>query len=142
MKTLTCFAMIWNYEKNSRWNTNPGKICTLSKIRISPNLIIKKKRNIGATINTIYKTFQNISFENSSWGNHFFEKKRQYSQMPSKHIGSLYVIWTPMIWHISQIIVDVFSLIVSTYVFNQSSDNLLLNDALSFTISICLKLKE
>ncbi len=47
-----------------------------------------------------------------------------------------------MIWHISQIILDVLSLIVFTYVFNQSSGHWLLNDALSFTISICLKLRE
>jgi hypothetical protein len=42
-----------------------------------PNLIVeKKKRHFGATINTIYKKFQNISFENSFQGKHVsFAKK-------------------------------------------------------------------
>jgi hypothetical protein len=72
LKMLTCFGMIWNYNKFSRQNTKSSKVCALSKIHISPNLIIK---NHDITINTIYKKFQNISFENSSWGKHFFGKK-------------------------------------------------------------------
>jgi len=76
---LTCFGMIWNYDKISRWNTKSGKICAFTKIRISPNLIVKKIWHIGATINTIY--FQNISFENSSWRKHvFWEKGPQKGQ--------------------------------------------------------------
>jgi len=39
---LTSFGMIWNYEKNSKQNTKSNKINALSKIRISPNLIVKK----------------------------------------------------------------------------------------------------
>jgi len=73
---LTCFGMIWHYEINSRQNKKFGKIYALSKIRISPNLIVKNIWNIGATINTIYKKFQNISFENSFWGKHVFGKQR------------------------------------------------------------------
>ncbi len=42
----------------------------ISKTHISLNLIVKEKWHIGATINTIYKNFQNISFENSSIGKH------------------------------------------------------------------------
>jgi hypothetical protein len=34
--------MILNYEKNSRQNTKSNKINALSKIHISPNLIVKK----------------------------------------------------------------------------------------------------
>jgi len=41
---LTCFGMIWNYDKFSRWNTKSEKIYALSKICISPNLIVKKKK--------------------------------------------------------------------------------------------------
>jgi len=41
-KVLTCFGMIWNYNKFSRWNTKSGKMCALSKICISPNLIVKE----------------------------------------------------------------------------------------------------
>jgi len=74
---LTCFGMIWHYEKNSRRNTKFGKIYALSKIHISPNLIGKKKWNIRVIINKIYKKFQNISFENSSWGKHVFGKKKK-----------------------------------------------------------------
>jgi hypothetical protein len=64
--------MIWNYHKFSRQNIKFGKIFAFSKICISPNLIVRKHTHIGATINTIYKKFQNISFENSSWGKHVF----------------------------------------------------------------------
>jgi hypothetical protein len=63
---VTCFSMIWNYDKFSRQNTKSGKIYALLKIYISPNSIVKNIWHIGATINTIYKKFQNISFENSS----------------------------------------------------------------------------
>ncbi len=50
-------------------------MCTLN-IHISPNLIVKKIWHIEATINIIYKKFQNISFENSFLEkNMFFEKK-------------------------------------------------------------------
>jgi len=62
--------------------TQSGKICAFTKIRISPNLIIKKKWHIGATINTRYiYIFQNISFENSSWRKRvFWEKGPQKGQ--------------------------------------------------------------
>jgi hypothetical protein len=76
LKVLTCFGMIWNYDKISKWNTKFGKISAFSKNCISPNLIGKKKWHIGTTINKIFKKFQNISFENSSLGKHvFFGKK-------------------------------------------------------------------
>jgi hypothetical protein len=39
---LTCFGMIWNYEKNSKQNTKFGKICALSKNLIYSNLIVNK----------------------------------------------------------------------------------------------------
>jgi hypothetical protein len=73
---LTGFGMIWNYEKISRQNTKFGKICAFSKIGISSKFDWKKTWHIGATINTIYKKFQNISFENSSLEKHIFSKKR------------------------------------------------------------------
>jgi hypothetical protein len=76
--------MIWNYEEFSRQNTKADKICALSKIRISLNLIVKKEQHIGATINTIYTKFQNISFENSSLGKHVFWKKKD----PKKDINA------------------------------------------------------
>ncbi len=45
--------------------------------------MIRKKNMIEATINIIYKKFQNISFENSSLGKHVFwggkPHKGQYS---------------------------------------------------------------
>jgi len=44
---LTCFGMIWNYEKNSKWNTKSSIIYALSKIHISPNLIVKKNDILG-----------------------------------------------------------------------------------------------
>jgi hypothetical protein len=48
----------------------------------------------------------------------------------------------PLTWHISQIIVDVHSLVVFTCVFNQFKGHWLLSDALNFAIFICLKLKK
>jgi len=52
---LTCFGMIWNYDKFSKQNTKFGKICAFSKFCICSNLIVKKKWHIGATINKKYK---------------------------------------------------------------------------------------
>jgi len=48
----------------------------------------------------------------------------------------------PLIWHISQININILSLVVFTCVLNQSRGYRLLNDALNFAISICLKLRE
>jgi hypothetical protein len=42
LKVLTCFGMIWNYDKFSKQNTKSGKIYALSKILISRNLIVKE----------------------------------------------------------------------------------------------------
>jgi len=57
------------------------KICALSRIHISPNLILKKNKKIGATINTIYKRFPRFSFENSFLEKHvFWEKGLQKGQ--------------------------------------------------------------
>jgi hypothetical protein len=39
--------MILNYEIFSRQNTKFGKTYALSKIRISPNLIVKQKNILG-----------------------------------------------------------------------------------------------
>jgi hypothetical protein len=61
---LTCFGMIWNMTKFQNETQN------LTKFVHFQNLIVKEKWHIGATINTIYKNFQNISFENSSIGKH------------------------------------------------------------------------
>jgi hypothetical protein len=46
----------------------------------------------------------------------------------------------PLTWHIFQIIVDVLSPIVSTYVFNQFKGCWLSNDALNYTIFICFEI--
>jgi len=48
----------------------------------------------------------------------------------------------PLNWHISQIIVNVLSLVVSAYVLNQSRGHWLLFDALNVVITMSLKLKE
>jgi hypothetical protein len=72
---LRCFAMIWNYDNFSRQNKKFGKIYALSKNHISPNFIVKKIWHIGATINTIFKKIQNISFEISSRGKYVFWEK-------------------------------------------------------------------
>jgi hypothetical protein len=78
---LTCFAMIWNYDKFSRWNTNPSKICAFWKNLIPPNLIVKTKWHLGAIMKKMYKKFQKSSLENSSWGKHvFWGKKPQKRQ--------------------------------------------------------------
>jgi hypothetical protein len=45
-------------------------------------------------------------------------------------------------WHIYQIVINCLSLVVTTCVLNQSRGHWLLNDALHFTISMSLKLKE
>jgi len=45
-------------------------------------------------------------------------------------------------WHISPIIIDYFSLVLTTYVINQSRRHRLLSDAFHSTISISFKLKE
>jgi hypothetical protein len=39
--------MIWNDENFSRQNKKFGKICALSKICISPNLIVKQNDILG-----------------------------------------------------------------------------------------------
>ncbi len=49
-------------------------LCTLKNSYFS-KFDCEKKRHIGATINTIYNFFQNISFENSSLGKHDFWEK-------------------------------------------------------------------
>jgi hypothetical protein len=66
---LPCFGMIGNCDIFSRWSTNFGKICTLSKKKNYSKFIVKK-RYIGATIDNISKKFQNISFEKSSLWKH------------------------------------------------------------------------
>ncbi len=48
----------------------------------------------------------------------------------------------PLTWHIFQIIIDVFSSIVSACVLNQSHGHWLHSDALNVTIIMSLKLKE
>jgi hypothetical protein len=48
----------------------------------------------------------------------------------------------PLTWHISQIIVDVLSSVVSACVLKQSHGNWLLFDALNVKITMSLKLKE
>ncbi len=48
----------------------------------------------------------------------------------------------PSTWHISQIIIDVLSSIVSACVLNQSRGHLLLSNALNVIITMSLKLKE
>jgi hypothetical protein len=48
----------------------------------------------------------------------------------------------PVTWHIFQIIINVFSPIVFTYVLDQSKGHWLLSDVLNFAISIWLKLKK
>jgi hypothetical protein len=65
--------MIWNYDKYSKWNTK-----NLTKSVHFQNSYFFKfdcKQTydiLGATINTINKKFQNISFENSSLWKHVF----------------------------------------------------------------------
>jgi hypothetical protein len=49
---------------------------------------------------------------------------------------------SPLIWHISQIIFDVLSLIVSACFLNQLHGHWLFSDALNATITMSLKLKE
>jgi hypothetical protein len=49
---------------------------------------------------------------------------------------------TFLTWHIYQIVVDCFSLVVTTCVLNQSRGHWLLSDAFHFVISMSLKLKE
>jgi hypothetical protein len=73
---LTCFGMIWKYDKLSRRNIKFGKIYAFSKIHISSNLIVKRKRHIRATANIIYKKFQNVSFENYSLKTHILWEKK------------------------------------------------------------------
>ncbi len=48
----------------------------------------------------------------------------------------------PLTWHICQIVVDCFSLVVTTCVLNQSKGHWLLSNAFHSTISMSLKLKE
>jgi len=73
---LTCFGMIWNYDKFSRWNIESEQnLCTFKNSYFS-KFDCKKTHDILGTINTIYKTFQNISLENSSLRKHVFLGKR------------------------------------------------------------------
>jgi hypothetical protein len=78
---LTCFGMIWNYDKISKQNTKSGNFFAFSKFCIFSNFIVKKKWHIGVAINTIYNFFKKNSFENSSLGKLvFWEKKPQKGQ--------------------------------------------------------------
>ncbi len=45
-------------------------------------------------------------------------------------------------WHISQIVIDVLSLVISACVLNQSHGHWLLSNALNVKITMSLKLKE
>ncbi len=49
---------------------------------------------------------------------------------------------SPLTWHICQIVVDCFSLAVTTYVLNQYKGHWLLSDAFHSNISMSSKLKE
>jgi hypothetical protein len=62
---LTCFGVIWNYDKFSKQHTKFGKICALQKIIYIQIRLWIKIWQIGATINTTNKKSQNISLENS-----------------------------------------------------------------------------
>jgi len=72
---LTCFGMMWNYDKFSRQNTKFGKISALSKNHIFPNLIVKKHIHIGATIMQYIKKFKTFHLKIPLEENMFFGKK-------------------------------------------------------------------
>jgi hypothetical protein len=63
-----------------------------------------------------------------------------YNRQTTVRVTSL--VLPPLTWHISQIIVDALSLVVSACVLNQSHGHLLLSNALNVTIIMSLKLKE
>jgi hypothetical protein len=48
----------------------------------------------------------------------------------------------PLTWHICEIVVDCFSLVVTACVLNQSRGHWLLSDAFHSAISMSLKLRE
>ncbi len=61
----------------------------------------------------------------------------------AKHQCRLLVIFIgPLTWDVFQIIIDIFPLVVSVYVLNQSHGNWLLFNALHVAITMTLKLKE
>jgi hypothetical protein len=60
---LTCFGLIWNYDKFSRQNTKSRKICAHSKTHISPNLIVKKNIAYWGTYKYNIKRFEKIQLK-------------------------------------------------------------------------------
>ncbi len=68
--------MVW-FDIMKKIQDETQNLAKSMHFHISPNLIGKKKWNIRVIINKIYKKFQNISFENSSWGKHVFGKKKK-----------------------------------------------------------------
>ncbi len=50
-------------------------------------------------------------------------------------------LFSPIIWNVFEIIVDIFFMVVSAYVFNQSHGHCLFFDALHVAITMALKLK-
>jgi hypothetical protein len=90
--------MILNYEKISRRNKKIWQnLCIFKKLYFS-KFDCKKIRHIGATINTIYKKFQNISFENSSLEKHVcWEKKppKRIIFLNAKYVLAHYMLFGP-----------------------------------------------
>jgi uncharacterized protein (UPF0303 family) len=71
--------LVW-FEIMTNFQDKTQILCTFKNLYFS-KFDSKKKWHIGATINTIYKKFQNISFENSSLGKYvFWEKGPQKGQ--------------------------------------------------------------
>ncbi len=96
MKVLTCFGIIWNYDKFSRWNTKFGKNCALSKIHISPNLIVKKKMTYWGNYKyNIYKVSKHFIWKfifrkTIFWKNIFFgEKDFKKDNRPKYKVNTL-----------------------------------------------------
>jgi hypothetical protein len=66
---LVWFEIMTNFQDEAQ---NLTKFVHFQKFVFLQILFLKNIWHIGETINTIYKKFQNISFENSSWGKHGF----------------------------------------------------------------------
>jgi hypothetical protein len=87
---LTCFGMIWNYNKISKQNTKFGEIYALSKIHISTYDIL------GQLQIQYIKSFKTSHLKIPLEENMFLGK-RTIVLMQSKHLGLLYVIWTQIV---------------------------------------------
>ncbi len=97
MNISTCYGIIWNCIHFSRWNT---KCVDLKKFKSTQIWFKKKMWHTMATINKINNKLHYFIWKflfMKKWFSNKRTSKRTIVLIAfSKHIGSLYLVWTPL----------------------------------------------